>query len=62
MTLDDQLLTPDDLAGYVAVPRDTLAQWRSRGFGPPYIKIGRHIRYRWRDVSEWLDSRTERPS
>jgi predicted DNA-binding transcriptional regulator AlpA len=38
-------------------PAKTLAEWRSRGIGPKYLKIGRHVRYRWSDVLDWLASR-----
>jgi len=32
----------------------TLAQWAHRGIGPKYIRVGRHARYRWDDVEQWL--------
>lgn len=50
------LLTTDDLASYLAVPRQTLAYWRCRGDGPPFLKVGRHVRYRHADIEAWLDT------
>lgn len=52
------LLTPDQLAEYLDIPRKTLFEWRSRGGGPPGIKVGRHVRYRMSDVQAWLTERT----
>lgn len=38
----------------------TLQAWRSRGGGPPFVKIGRLVRYRGCDVKQWITSRTVR--
>lgn len=35
----------------------TLADWRTKRQGPPYLKIGRLVRYREEDLASWLDSR-----
>lgn len=40
------------------IPEKTLSDWRSRGIGPAFVKIGRHVRYRPTDVEKWLASRT----
>ena len=45
---------PPEVASYLGVPETTLAQWRSRGMGPPYMKVGKHVRYHWSDVDKWL--------
>ena len=42
----------------VAVP--TLADWRTKGIGPTYIKVGRCVRYRQSDLDSWLSRRTQR--
>jgi excisionase family DNA binding protein len=52
----NQLLTVDQLAELLQVPQQTLYGWRTRGEGPPGLKIGRHVRYRRDDVARWLDS------
>jgi hypothetical protein len=59
MTGREQLVTTDELAAHLKdVPPKTLAEWRSRGVGPRYIKVGRYVRYRWADVLAWEASRT----
>jgi excisionase family DNA binding protein len=55
MESKDRLLTVQELAAYLAVPIATLYQWRWRGEGPPGFRVGRHVRYRWNDVREWVD-------
>lgn len=52
------LLNPGALAEYLNVPVKTVYEWRSRGGGPPGIRIGRHLRYRMSDVQTWLTERT----
>jgi predicted DNA-binding transcriptional regulator AlpA len=39
------------------LPLATVYQWNSRRDGPPYMKIGRHVRYRLADVEAWEKSR-----
>jgi hypothetical protein len=34
----------------------TLQKWRQRGEGPPYVKIGRLVRYSRRALAMWLES------
>jgi len=52
--MDDPLMTPDELAAYLRVKTATLRDWRYHRTGPPYTHVGRHVRYRWSDVDEWL--------
>ena len=51
----DGLLTVEQLADYLGVPRQTIYRWNHTGDGPPPLKVGRHRRYRRRDVERWLD-------
>ncbi|MER6484115.1 helix-turn-helix domain-containing protein [Streptomyces virginiae] len=53
-----RLATPPEIAEYCGVPLGTVYQWSSRGGGPKFIKVGRHLRARWSDVEAWLDSQT----
>lgn len=64
MTTQDlpQLLSIEELADYLRIPRTTIYVWRSNGVGPPGIKIGRHVRFRRDDVEAWLEKRTRRGS
>ncbi|WP_095048361.1 helix-turn-helix domain-containing protein [Pseudomonas sp. Irchel s3h9] len=53
------LLTPDQVAATLGLSHRTLAAWRSSRRNPlPYVKVGSRVRYRPKDVSAWLDSRT----
>lgn len=36
----------------------TLQQWRVKGGGPPYLKIGSAVRYNPEAVDAWLNDRT----
>lgn len=38
----------------------TLDDWRFRGGGPRYLKIGRSIRYRTEDLIDWAESHGQR--
>ncbi|MCH4858786.1 helix-turn-helix transcriptional regulator [Bifidobacterium pseudocatenulatum] len=38
--MSDDLLTPAELAAMLGMSVRTLANWRSTGKGPPYLKIG----------------------
>jgi excisionase family DNA binding protein len=57
-----RLLSPDELASYLGVPRATVYRWRSRREGPCGIRVGRHVRYRLEEVERWLDERQEHRS
>lgn len=56
--LDDDLgrfFTLAELAALLRVPPATLRYWQQKHSGPDWYKVGRHIRYRRRDVDDWLD-------
>ena len=50
----NRLLTTDEVAGLLRVPRATLDAWSYRGVGPVFSKVGRHRRYDERDLEEWI--------
>ena len=50
-------LTVVELAERLGVPRQTIYDWNMRGTGPRYLRVGRHVRYRLRDVETWEQSR-----
>ena len=50
------LITSDESGAILRVHPRTLANWRSSGRGPRYIRVGRRPFYRMRDLEEWLDS------
>ena len=53
----DRLLTVQDLADYLGVPVATIYAWRHRRQGPPGFRVGRHLRYRWSDIEQWISDR-----
>lgn len=58
----NRLLTIKELAEYLGVPVATLYQWRYRREGPRGFRVGRHIRYRWSDVEDWIEHQLEEAS
>lgn len=52
------LATAQEIADYCGVPLGTVYQWSSRGGGPKFIRVGRHLRARWDDIERWLDTQT----
>lgn len=62
MSENGDLLTREEAAAALAVRPGTLAAWASRGsYALPYIKVGKSVRYRRRDVEAFLRRRTIRP-
>jgi hypothetical protein len=51
------LLTPKETASRLKVSLSWLAKARMRGDGPPYICLGRSIRYTEPSVIQWMKSR-----
>jgi len=55
------ILTIDQAAAYLAIPKATLYTWRTRraGFGPRAIKFGGCLRYRRSDLDAWVADHLE---
>lgn len=45
-----------ELSDFIGVKVKTLRQWRFRRIGPPYLKLGVHVRYAMADVTAWCDA------
>ncbi|PHO02205.1 MerR family transcriptional regulator [Rhodobacteraceae bacterium 4F10] len=41
--------------------REKLAQWRHKGAGPAYYKLGRKVVYRGSDLNVWVEARRVDP-
>lgn len=50
------LLLPDEVAERLNLNARTLANWRSRGEGPPYLKLGGCVRYDPLDLEAWIEA------
>ena len=61
-TRDPQaLLNQRQAADLIGVSERTLECWRSRGGGPPFVKISRRaVRYRRQDIDQWVGERVQR--
>ena len=55
LDLRDDIISIDEVARRLDVPKATLYGWRYKGTGPRSHRVGRHIRYRWTDVLAWID-------
>ena len=53
------LLGPGELADWLGVPLGTVYRWRTNGDGPPGLRVGKHLRYRVKDVERWLEAQVE---
>lgn len=57
---DSELLDDIQAAAVLNVTTGTLSIWRSTGrYNLPFVKIGRKVRYRARDLRAFLDKRTQ---
>lgn len=52
----DELMTANDVADVLGLSTGTLANWRSLGMGPTYVKLGGRVRYRASGVNSWVAS------
>ncbi|WP_078489956.1 helix-turn-helix domain-containing protein [Streptomyces sp. SPB78] len=48
----------DGLAEELQIPKSTIYGWKSRGLGPRWTRVGKHLRARRSDVDTWLNSLT----
>lgn len=56
----DQLLTVSEVALFLQLKPSTIYQWVSMR-QIPYLQIGKNIRFRKRDLMEWLEAHTVKP-
>ena len=55
--MTSEFLTEREAAAQMGVAAVTLRLWRGRGAGPTHYRFGRLVRYRPRDVDEWIEDR-----
>ena len=54
----DKKMTTREAAEYLGLAEATLVTWRStRREHIPYLKLGRRVLYRQRDLDDWMASR-----
>ena len=54
----ERLLTAEDAADRLRLSASWLAKARMRGDGPPFLKLGRSVRYGESALAKWTWSRT----
>ena len=50
---DPSFLTPEMVEEHLHIKKGTLANWRSQGRGPEYVKAGRKVLYRRSALEAW---------
>jgi predicted DNA-binding transcriptional regulator AlpA len=58
--MNDNLMSARRVAEYLGITYEYLGILRMRGGGPPYIKIGKSVRYHPREVETWRLSKLSR--
>lgn len=53
-----QFYTTEQVSNLIGVQPNTLEIWRHRGIGPPFVKMGRLVRYKSADLDAWIDRQT----
>jgi hypothetical protein len=54
----DSLLPEREASQLLSVSIRTLQAWRFRRVGPPFVRLGRAIRYARRALIEWINANT----
>jgi hypothetical protein len=57
----DALLTEVQAADLLCLSIRTLQAWRTKCVGPSFVRAGRAVRYRRRDLVAWTDANTVSP-
>lgn len=58
----DSLLKPAEAGVYLQCSKFYLANLRSRGEGPPYVKLGARVFYRPKDLKKYVDESVINPN
>lgn len=57
-----ELMTATQVARILGVSTETLRKWRARRMCLPYVRVGRHIRYKAADVAAFVERGTVMPA
>jgi excisionase family DNA binding protein len=57
--MSETLLTVRELAERLGVSESTIYHWHTNGTGPPRLKLGLQVLYRWSDVMQWAADRAK---
>ena len=56
-TVVPEYVTTSEASIFLNMPLKTLAFWREKGAGPPFSRVGRHVRYHIDDLRAWMRER-----
>jgi predicted DNA-binding transcriptional regulator AlpA len=54
VSVSERLWSVEDASTWLGVPVNTLYGWRTRGYGPRAVRVGRHLRYVPAEVRDWV--------
>ena len=52
--MTQELMTIDEASKRLRTKVGTMQWWRTMGRGPVYVKVGRHVFYRTRDLDDFV--------
>lgn len=55
----DRLMTLDEVADYLSVPKNSVYKWISMGTFCAYYKVGKYRRVKFSDLEKWLAERQD---
>jgi predicted DNA-binding transcriptional regulator AlpA len=55
-----KLLSNEETANLLGLKPATLDNWRWRGVGPTFVRVGSRVKYSESDVLAWLDAQKRR--
>ena len=55
----EPLISVDELAAYLGLPKQTIYDWRVSGKGPKGYRIGKHLRFAVSDVRAWVEQQRD---
>jgi excisionase family DNA binding protein len=59
---EDEILTTDEVAALLKVPKQTIYRWNQFGIGPPHYRLGKHLRWKRSEVMAWMEQHQDEVS
>lgn len=54
-----RLLSIEELAAYLGIPKQSIYDWRVDGRGPRAYRLGKRLRFAVADVRDWVETQRE---
>ena len=48
------MLSPAEVSGRLGISIDTLKNWRYKGVGPDFVRVGKHVRYEESAIAAYI--------